>query len=157
MTKPDYFTYMKRSPEEGDPPWVVFRETRGERYAFEKWEIDRWVDAFDSWWASRQEYDYWDISEDEALSWLPILTERHIKSREVRREAEAKCREQLRFERIAEINRRNELNDWSQLELAAIKIHELFTTFVTVGFSEDQAISLITGIFIRRDNTEVDG
>lgn len=109
------------------------------------------MNAIEFWWQTRQEYDYWDISEREAMSELPKLSERQQAARQAREAEDAEARAKILRDRKAERDRRNELDDWTQLERSAIALHELFNTFVNAGFSEDQALKLVSRLMTSTD------
>lgn len=123
---------------------MILRESQTNCFDIELWSEDHWENAIDFWWQTRQEYDYWDINEREAMSEIPKLSERQREVRLARENEEAATREKILQEQRAKRECRNELDDWTQLERAAIALHELFSTLRTAGFSEDQALSLVS-------------
>ena len=148
-TKPTYL-YMKRAPERDADAWVVFREYRGDHYIFQKWQVDCWEDGMDSWWYTRQEYDYWDITEEEAMEEIAKITARQQEFIERKRREDAEAMQQILAERAAERAARQERDDWSALETAAIAVHEMFVALCDAGFTEDQAISLVAKTMIKQ-------
>lgn len=145
------YRYYKRSEQRDSQPWMILRESRQNLFKLELWREDHWVNAIEFWWQTRQEYDYWDISEREAMSELPKLSERQQAARQAREAEDTEARAKILRDRKAERDRRNELDDWTQLERSAIALHELFNTFVNAGFSEDQALKLVSRLMTSTD------
>jgi len=138
------YRYYKRSEERKSDAWMILREPLDNPFDLECWQVDQWESAIDFWWQTRQEYDYWDINEGEAMREIPRLSERQRASQETRKCEMAEAREKILKDRQAERERRNELGDWTHLERAAIALHEMFTTLITPGFSEEQALNLVS-------------
>ena len=147
MTKRGAYRYFKRSEWKDTEAWMIFRERRDNPFELEQWVEDRWVNAFDLWWDTRDNcFDYWDMTRKEAMEQLPKLTERQRRLREERNQQEAAARQKILDDRAAEQARRNERrerNDWTALETAAITMHEIFTALCEAGFTEEQALTLV--------------
>lgn len=123
---------------------MILRERLDNPFALEWWNVDRWEDAIDLWWQTRQEVDYREVSEEEAMSELPGLSKRQVDFRErIARETEVAQQRKI-DEEAAALARRNELNDWTALERGAIALHELFKALTTAGFTEDQALTVVS-------------
>lgn len=148
--KPRY-RYYKRCETRDGTASMILREPTVNPLGLEAWEDGCWRSATDLWWQVRQECDYWDISEGEAMTELEGLQERQTKFREQRRRDEEEARRKILEERKAERARRHELDDWTALERAAITLHEMFLSLTAAGFTEDQALTLISKTMVRAD------
>lgn len=153
------YRYYKRSEERDSDAWMILRESLHNPFELERWEVDRWESAIDSWWQTRQECDYWDITEDEALSELEDLGRRQsaamakreredAAARENRERDDAAAREKILLERQQSWGERANADSWTALEHSAIVLHELFKTCVEVGFTEEQALTLISKLLL---------
>lgn len=149
------YRYYKRSEERNSEAWMILRESLDNPFDLECWRVDHWESAIDLWWQTRQEYDYWDINKGEAMREIPRLSERQRASQEAREREMAEAREKILKDRQAERERRNELDDWTRLERAAIALHEMFTTLSTAGFSEEQALKLVSQILTQTSGQDV--
>lgn len=123
---------------------MILREPIENPLGLEKWQDGKWSEATDLWWQVRQETDYWEISKEDAMTELEGLSERQRKFREQRRLDEEQARRMILEERKAERERRIEIDDWTVMERAAITLHEMFLSLTTAGFTEDQALTLIS-------------
>lgn len=147
--------YMKRCHNENDEPWTILRESLENPFDLQSWRIDKWEPAIDLWWQTRQECDYWDISEEEALAHLPALSSRQESARVERLRQEQETHAKILHDRQQERIRKSERNEWTALESAAIALHELFGTLVDAGFTEDQSLTLIArGVFQQGEKNE---
>ncbi len=123
---------------------MILREPTDNPLGLEKWQDGKWSQATDLWWQVRQECDYWEIGKEEAMTELEGLSERQRISREQRRLDEEEARRKILEDRKAEHGIRIELDNWTAMERAAITLHELFLSLTTAGFTEDQALTLIS-------------
>lgn len=142
MNEPTNFNYFKKSIFRGDSALSVVRHRAGLDYEF--WNGIEWKSLCNNFQWMEREDDYWEISESEALAELPRLTVRY---EEVRREQWAatmkKERRKIEDERLGRTLRSLE-GKWSALEKAAKAVHDLYQSLVDAGFSDDQALKIVS-------------
>lgn len=147
------YRYYKRAEERDGEAWMILRESLDNPFSLECWRADRWESAIDYWWQTRQEYDYWDVSETEALSEIESLSDRQKTARENRIREEAEAREQILLERQQLRDEKARNDSWTALERSAIALHELFKTLVEAGFTEEQGLTLVSKVILGSDNS----
>lgn len=142
------YRYYKRSDDRDGEARMILREPLKNGFELQCWRIDRWESASDFWWQTRQECDYWDIPEDEALGELESLGRRQIAATARREREDAMAREKILRERQHAWDSRAGGDSWTALGVSAIALHELFMTFVEAGFTEDQALTLVSRLVL---------
>ena len=122
-------------------PIVILREAVDGSGALERWDATAttWVDASDQRGLLNGGMTYAPISADDAAAVIRGATAPVAR-------VEPLTTDSLTFTTA--------INDgWGRLQTAAIAMHEVFTSLVKAGFTEDQAMSLVrTMVRSQRDN-----
>ena len=164
MTESISYWYYKKSDLRESEAITILREQKENTFAVEYWALDHWENGIDFWWQLRQETCYHDIEEDEALKEIKKLSFRH---KEAKKRKQKEDTEKLRLKKLAD--RRKDEDDackkiladraaerteqpdqpsWTALETSAIALHEVFTSLMDGGFSENQAIQIVSTVLV---------
>lgn len=130
---------------------MILREPTDNPLELEAWRDGCWRSATDLWWQVQQECDYWEIRKDEAMIELESLQERQRKFREQKSLDEEEARRKILEEHKTNREGRIELDGWTALERAAITLHEMFLNLTVAGFTEDQALTLLSKTLVQVD------
>ena len=162
MTEPISYWYYKKSDCRESEAIAILREQKENTFAVEYWLLDHWENGIDFWWQLRQETCYHDIEEDEALEEIKQLSIRHkVAKKRVQKEEAEKLKlkkladkrkdedeacKMILADRAAKRTERLEQPSWTALETSAIALHEVFTSLIDGGFSESQAIQIVSTV-----------
>ena len=126
MTESIDYWYYKKSDLRESEAITILREQKENTFAVEYWAMDHWENGIDFWWQLRQETCYHDIEEDEALKEIKKLS---IGYKEAKKRKQKEDTEKLRLKKLAD--RRKD---------------EVFTSLMDGGFSENQAIQIVSTV-----------
>ena len=156
------YWYYKKSDREDSEAIAILREQKENTFAVEYWSLDHWENGIDFWWQLRQETCYHDIEENEALEEIKQLSVRHkeaksrmqkvekeklrLKKLADKRKDEDEALNKILADRSAERAKQKEQPGWTALETSAIALHEVFTSLINGGFSENQAIQIVSTV-----------
>ncbi len=121
---------------------------------FQRWDKDMWVDASDRYERITQDAACDEISAERAQDVLSEFAERQSANNSYKFDAigrQASSKENHNNSATPLKLGTDSITDgFSALATSAIAMHEVFLGFVSAGFTEDQALKIITGI-IRSD------
>lgn len=117
---------------------------------FERWNKDMWVDAIDSYERITQDAACDEISAERAQRVINEFAERQLANDNSKSETighQKSFKDNLTDPAtLLEIGTDSILVGFSALATSAIAMHEVFLGFVSAGFTEDQALKIITGL-----------
>lgn len=119
-------------------------------YFFQRWNSNKWVDARDRYLRITRDATCDEVSAERAQQVLNELT-KHQLLKEGCKFDTAGCQESLKdhttnTESPLEVDTNSITDGFSALATSAIAMHEIFLGLVSAGFTEDQALKIITGI-----------
>lgn len=117
---------------------------------FERWDKEMWVDAIDRYERITQDAACDEISAERAQRVIAEFAERQLANDNSKSETigqQKSFRDNLTNPATPlEIGSDSTLVGFSALATSAIAMHEVFLGFVAAGFTEDQALKIITGL-----------
>lgn len=131
MTASPIYEYFERVRDYDYEPIMILREQTDGSATLERWDAssDAWVDASDQ----RRLLDG-------GVTYAPISAEEAVAV--VQRAAVPVARVEPLTHTSVAIEMPVD-DGWGRLQTAAIAMHELFTSYVKAGFTEDQAMTLV--------------
>jgi hypothetical protein len=117
---------------------------------FERWDKDMWVDAIDRYERITQDAACDEISAERAQRVINEFAERQLANDKSKSETighRATSKDNVTDSATPLKIGTDSLTDgFSALATSAIAMHEVFLGFMSAGFTEDQALKIITGI-----------
>ena len=121
---------------------------------FQRWDTNKWVDASDRFLRITRDAACDEVSTERAQQVLNEFAERDLASRENRFDAvdqQTSLKDNLSNPATPLVTGTDSITDgFSALATSSIAMHEIFLGLMSAGFTEDQALKVITGI-IRSD------
>jgi len=119
---------------------------------FERWHNDMWVDAIDRYERITQDAACDEISAERANRVINEFAERQLANNNSKLDTiahQSSFKDKLTDPAAPlKIGTDSVLDGFSALATSAIAMHEVFLGFMSAGFTEDQALKIITGIIL---------
>ena len=123
-------------------------------YFFQRWDTNKWVDASDRYLRITRDAACDQVSAERAQQVLNEFAGRKLVSEQYRFDAvnhQTSFKDNLSKPATPLVTGTDSITDgFSALATSAIAMHEIFLGLMSAGFTEDQALKVITGI-IRSD------
>jgi hypothetical protein len=155
MTDTQNYDYLMYKDEDSDDALALVRCPANRHFLYERWDGEQWKSVSESYEDNLDQPNWVRVSEVEALTQLPQLTERYEKLRvEAQAKKDLEERQRVRDQRL-NFTLRGMDGGWTEMEKAAVALHKLFTSLFEAGFTEDQASRMVTELFVqpKRDAT----